>query len=398
MHAVAPPLQPVEEAAHAVPAPLVVLPLAVDHPAAVGSRQLLPRHVDRRAAPAREADQVVLALGVALALPHTHGAFGQRAAPVRDHQVVVDGDDAPEAAAALAGADRGIEGEQAGERLPVGDVARRAVQLRGEPARAGGAAVRVHRPHRDPSVAMLQGGLQVLDDARQVARGQRHPVLDHLQPPRPRLRGALLGVDAVVAPGRQQGAHLLQREVGRHRHLEGDQHELPVRSQAQHLGGDGLRCVHLHGAGAAAAGEPGRAREQELQVVVELGHGADRGARVPHRVGLIDGDGRRHPLHRIHRRAVHPVQELPRIGGEGLHVAPLALGVNRVEGQRRLAGARHAGDHGHARQRDLDVKVAEVVGARAADDDRVVPHDARVVAYDARVVGHSDCSRSCSFA
>ena len=184
VHAVAPSLQPVEEAADPVPAPLAVLPVAVDDPAAVRGRQLLPRHVDRDAAPARETDQVVLALGVARAPERADGAVGQRAAAVGDHQVVVDGDDAPEPPALLAGADRGVEGEQAGERLAVGDVARSAVQLRGEPARAPGAAVLVHVPDRGPPVAVLQGGLQVLDDARQVAAGQRDPVLDHLQAPR----------------------------------------------------------------------------------------------------------------------------------------------------------------------------------------------------------------------
>jgi hypothetical protein len=56
------------------------------------------------------------------------------------------------------------------------------------------------------------------------------------------------------------------------------------------------------------------AREQQLQVVVQLGHRADRRARGAHRVGLVDGDGRRHAVHAVHRRAVHAVEELPRVG------------------------------------------------------------------------------------
>ena len=55
---------------------------------------------------------------------------------------------------------------------------------------------------------------------------------------------------------------------------------------------------------------------------------------------------------------------------EGLHVAPLALGVQRVEDQRGLAGAGHAGDHDQLVGREVEVDVAEVVLARAADADR----------------------------
>jgi hypothetical protein len=42
-----------------------------------------------------------------------------------------------------------------------------------------------------------------------------------------------------------------------------------------------------------------RAREQQLQVIVELGHRADRGARAAHRVRLVDRDGRRDTIHLV---------------------------------------------------------------------------------------------------
>ncbi len=55
-------------------------------------------------------------------------------------------------------------------------------------------------------------------------------------------------------------------------------------------------------------------------------------------------------------------------------VAPLALGVDGVEGQRRLAGSREPGDHHELVARDLEVDVLEVVLARTSDDDSVTSH------------------------
>jgi hypothetical protein len=59
-------------------------------------------------------------------------------------------------------------------------------------------------------------------------------------------------------------------------------------------------------------------------------------------------------------------QELPRVGGQRLDVAPLALGVDGVEGQRRLARAGQAGDHDQLVPREVEIDVLEVVRARAA--------------------------------
>ena len=108
----------------------------------------------------------------------------------------------------------------------------------------------------------------------------------------------------------------------------------------------------MHGLAAAAAEKPPGAREKELQVVVQLGHRADRRARGAHRVGLVDGDGRRDALDRVDLRLVHAVEELSRVGAEGLDVAALALGIERVEDERRLPRARNAGHHDQFAGRD----------------------------------------------
>ena len=52
-----------------------------------------------------------------------------------------------------------------------------------------------------------------------------------------------------------------------------------------------------------------------------------------------DGDGRRQAFDEVYLGFLHLIQELAGIGGEGLDVLALPLGVDRVEGERRFAGA-----------------------------------------------------------
>src|SRR5439155_18070490 len=65
----------------------------------------------------------------------------------------------------------------------------------------------------------------------------------------------------------------------------------------------------------------------------------------------------------------HLPQELARVAREALDVPPLALGVQRVEGERALARARDAGEADERAAREGQGDVAEVVLAGAADDD-----------------------------
>ena len=66
----------------------------------------------------------------------------------------------------------------------------------------------------------------------------------------------------------------------------------------------------------------------------------------------------------------HLAEELAGVAGQRLDVAPLALGVERVEGQRALARAADAGEDDQLVAGQVEVDVAEVVLAGAADDDR----------------------------
>src|SRR5207248_9202382 len=86
---------------------------------------------------------------------------------------------------------------------------------------------------------------------------------------------------------------------------------------------------------------------------------------------LVDGDGGRNAFDRVHLRLVHAVEELARVRREGLHVAALALGVERVEDERGLAGSGRAGHDHELARRDVDVGALQVVLARAAGADRL---------------------------
>ena len=76
------------------------------------------------------------------------------------------------------------------------------------------------------------------------------------------------------------------------------------------------------------------AREQQAQVVVDLGHRADGRARVLARRLLLDRDRRRQAVDVIDVRLLHHLEELARVGRQALDVAALALGIDRVEGER----------------------------------------------------------------
>ena len=120
------------------------------------------------------------------------------------------------------------------------------------------------------------------------------------------------------------------------------------------------------------------ARVEKPQVVVDLGDGSDRRARVLRCRLLVDGDGRRQPLDVVDVRLVHLPEELPGIRREGLDVAALALGIDGVERQRALAGTGQAGDHDELVAWYVEADVLEVVFAGAADGDAIQGHESHL--------------------
>ncbi len=95
-------------------------------------------------------------------------------------------------------------------------------------------------------------------------------------------------------------------------------HHLPNRLRLQH--DVMLRTIRV-----------ARAREQQTQVVVNFGDRTHSRTRVMRSGLLLDGDGGGEPLDQIDIGLLHQLQELPRIGGERFNIAPLPLGIQRIE-------------------------------------------------------------------
>ena len=114
--------------------------------------------------------------------------------------------------------------------------------------------------------------------------------------------------------------------------------------------------------------------EQQPEVIVDFGDRPDGRARIRAGGLLLDRDRRRQAVDQIDVRLLHLLEELPRVGRQRLDIAPLSFGVNRVEGERRLARSGESGNHDQLVAREIDVDVLEVVYARAAYRNPVVRH------------------------
>ena len=115
--------------------------------------------------------------------------------------------------------------------------------------------------------------------------------------------------------------------------------------QPEYRGGYFIYRVFFYLAAAFDAVSGADARVQQPQIVIDFGHRGHGGARVARAIFLADGDGGRDALDQLHVRLFNALQELPRISRERLHVTPLALGIDGVEGERRFARSRDPGDH-----------------------------------------------------
>ena len=140
----------------------------------------------------------------------------------------------------------------------------------------------------------------------------------------------------------------------------------------------GLRSDRLLALRAVLHAELG---EQQPQVVRDLGDGGDRRGASAAREALLDRDRRRQPGEEIDVRLRHDVEELPGVRGQAVDVAALSLGVEHVEGERRLARAGQPREHDQAIARQLEGDVAQVVLARAHHADAAEGRLRRRVPY-----------------
>jgi hypothetical protein len=224
----------------------------------------------------------------------------------------------------------------------------------------------------DAAAAALQGSFNGFDRAALLDRAQAKTVRHHVEQ-LARAGGRLdlaLRLHARVAARGQPLLDLFLCRGFRQFNRKRDHEARVVLHGARHqVGVDRLRRVVPHGLRGLAVEQFGRPRVEQLQMIVEFGHRADRGARTAHRIGLVDRDGGRHAVDAVHLRAVHAVEELARVGAEGFDVAPLPFRVQRVEHQAGFAGPRRAGYDRHLACVQVEIEVLEVVLTRSANAD-----------------------------
>ncbi|MNS64546.1 hypothetical protein D3C72_976790 [compost metagenome] len=320
------------------------------------------------------------------AVPALDRARGQRQVGEGHHAPGIEEGDLAQPVAARARAHGVVEREQPRLQLLQRVRADRAGKARAE----GVLLAAIHLQRQRAAVGQPQRGLERLGQALLDVGAHLHAVdhhvdavllgllqlgqlVDLIHPGLGLMRGAAARADAEAHEALRLHAveqvRVLALAVDHHRRQD---HQLGVLRQRQR------RIHHLRHAlrlqRQVVVGAVGRAGAgvQEAQVVVDLGHRAHGGARVVAGGLLLDADGGRQALDHIDIGLVHELQELPRIGREAFHVAPLPLGIQRVERQARLARARQAGDHHQLVARDVEIDVLQVVGARAADADALL--------------------------
>ena len=100
---------------------------------------------------------------------------------------------------------------------------------------------------------------------------------------------------------------------------------------------------------------------QQFQVFVNLGHGAYRRTRILAQAFLLDGDGRCQTRNEIDLRFAHAPQKLAGVCAEAFHIPPLPFRIQRIEYQRRFAGARKPRHNHQSPGRELETDVFEIV-------------------------------------
>ena len=315
--------------------------------------------------------------------PGVQRALVERLLLVRDDQLRVDLHAGADAGAVRAGAEGGVEGEGARLQLLERQVVVRAVEVLGEhPLALRIVLVEVDEVEDHHAAGQPERGLDGVGEPPLRALLDREAVDDHLDRVlllllQLRRLGELdrLPVDARPAVAlRLKLVEEVDELALALAHQRREHLEAAARLQAEHPVDDRLRRLPGDGTPALGAVRLADAREEQPQVVVDLGDGADGRTGVARGRLLVDGDRGGQALDEVHVGLVHLTEELPGVGGKRLHVAPLALGEDRVEGERRLARPREPGEDDERVARKVDRDVPEIVLASATDEKTVRGH------------------------
>ena len=359
-----------------------LLVTALEDRAARLGGQLAPRSVDIEAQlvaqPGQHPGEV---LGGVTHRPRRDGAFGEREVRVGDDEIGVDLFLDAQPDAFRAGAVRRVERERPGLEVVDGQrVAVGAGQLLGKPLLAvrvvvfpvdelqdddavGQVQRRLHRVGQPLLGAGLDGEavdhhldvvLLLLLQLRRIGQRVHHSVHPH---PAVALRVQFVEqVDELALTGAHHRCEHLEPQTLVHR-------EDLVDDLLRRLAGDALAAHRtVRGAG------PGI---EQTQVVVHLGDGAHGRAWVAVGGLLIDRHRGRQALDEVDVGFVHLAQELTRVRRQRLDIAPLALGEDRVEGERRLARTRQPGEHDHRVARQIQVDATQIVFPGTFDNEAV---------------------------
>ena len=327
-------------------------------------------------------DHPVEVLGVRRA-PRGDRALVDRLLGIGHDQLGVDLECRAEAVTGSARPVRGVEREVAWGELFVARSADRAGEVLTERELILDLTILAHDLDLGDALGELERGLEAVGESPLDALAPHQPVDDHLD------RVILVTGQRFVALQEIVDVDDLTVDAGADEALTGKIFEqrlvlalAPAHHRCQHLEARPLlhqqdpvddlrrRLALQAGAVVGAVLDPD-SRIQQAEVVVDLGDRADGRTRVATRRLLVDRDRRGQTLDDIDVGLVHLAEELPRVCAERFDVAPLALCVDGVERQARLAGTGQSCENDELVAWEIDADIPQIVLACAANDDLV---------------------------
>ncbi len=304
--------------------------------------------------------------GVAL-VPAADRASSERQVGAADDSLRVEELNDAEAVALRAGAHRAVEGKEPW--LEFLDRVR--TDGTGESGRKIVLALAVHFAGDGAAIGAAQRGFEGFGEALADVFAHLQPVDDDIDRMLLRAGEPGEGIDLVnlsvhAQPDESLRAQfgeqlaLLALAVGDHRREDHQPAAFRQRKDVVYHLRDGLCCERQPMFGAVRSAGAG---EKQAQVVVNLGDRADGRTGVVAGRLLFDRNRRRESLDQVDVGFLHSLQELSGVRRQRLDVAPLPLGVERVEGERGLAGTRQPGDDDQSVARQVEADVLQVVRA-----------------------------------
>ena len=110
-------------------------------------------------------------------------------------------------------------------------------------------------------------------------------------------------------------------------------------------------------------------RIERPQMIEDFRRTSHCGAGARHAVALFDRDRGGEIGNMIDLRPRESLEELTRVGGERTHVSTLALGIERIEGQGRLARPRRSGNDRQGAEGNRTIDAPQIVRAGILDPD-----------------------------